>query len=561
MQFTGARVRLAAPLVGLALAATACSSGGGGSAASAPSATGGSAAGSGNPGAIVTVNGTEPQNGLLPANTNETGGGRILQQLFTGLVSYDEKGNTVNEVAESITTNDSKTYTVKLKPGWTFTNGEAITAQTFVDTWNFGALSTNNQLNSSFFDPIEGYDQVHPADPTPDDTEDALPKPTARTMSGLKVVDPQTFTITLAQPSSTFVQRLGYTAFAPLPSAALRDPKAYGENPVGNGPYKLDGKWEHKVQIKTVANPGYQGTKKPRNGGIVNKFYTSLDAAYADLQADKLDVLDEVPDTALETYRDDLGDRAVNQPAGVFQSISFPLYDEKFQGPNAAKVRTAISKAINRDEITQQIFFGTRTPAEDFSSPVVEGYDETICGDLCVYDPVAAKRLLDEAGGLPGGRLEIGYNADGGHQGWVDATCNSIRNALQIECTGKATPLFADFRETITNRKVDQAFRTGWQMDYPALDNFLFPLYSTGGSSNDAGYSNKDFDRLLQEGYAAPTVEAGIAKFKEAERLLVRDVPAVPLWYANNTAGHAKTVRDVRFDVFSVPVYTDITKS
>ncbi len=561
MQFSRANVRLVAPLVGLALGVTACSGGSGGTSTSAPTATGGSATASGNPGAVVTVNGTEPQNGLLPANTNETGGGRILQQLFTGLVSYDEKGNTVNEVAESITTNDSRTYTVKIKPGWKFTNGEAITAQTFVDTWNFGALSTNNQLNSSFFDPIQGYDEVHPEDPTPDDTEDALPKPKAQTMSGLKVVDPSTFTITLAQPSSTFPQRLGYSAFYPLPSAALQDPKTYGENPVGNGPYKLDGKWEHKVQIKTVANPDYQGTKKPRNGGILNKFYTTLEAGYADLQADKLDVLDEVPDAALETFQTDLGDRAVNQPAGIFQSFSFPLYDKKFQGPNAAKVRTAISLAIDRDTITKQIFFGTRTPAKDFSSPVVEGYDETICGELCTFNPQRAQQLLAEAGGLPGGKLEIGYNADGGHQGWVDATCNSIRNTLKIECTGKATPLFADFREAITKRKVDQAFRTGWQMDYPALDNFLFPIYSTGASSNDSGYSNKDFDRLLQEGYAAPTVDAGIGKFKEAERLLVRDVPAIPLWYSNNTAGYAKTVSNVKFDVFSVPVYTDITKS
>jgi oligopeptide transport system substrate-binding protein len=546
-------MRLSAALLALALGATACGGGDDGDDEGSSS--------EGNASAIIKVNGTEPQNGLLPANTNETGGGRILQQLFTGLVSYDNEGKAVNEVAESIETDDSKTFTVTLKDGWKFTNGEAITAKTFVDTWNFGALSTNKQLNASFFEPIAGYEDVHPADPTPDNEEDPLPAPKAQALSGLKVVDDKTFTITLTAPASTFPQRLGYSAFSPLPSAALKDPKGFGENPVGNGPYMMDGPWEHKVRIKTKVNPDYQGTKKPKNGGIENVFYADDAAAYADLQADKVDVLDQLPDAALETFQDDLGDRAVNQEAGIFQSFSFPLYDKKFQGPNAGKVRQAISMAIDRETITKQIFNGTRSPAKDYSSPVVDGYDESICGDLCTYQPEEAKKLYEESGGIPGNKMTIAYNADAAHQAWVEAVCNGLKNTLGIDCTGKPYPLFADLRGDVTAKKMDSAFRTGWQMDYPALDNFLTPLYSTEASSNDSVYSNPAFDKLLDEGNTASSTEEGIAKFQEAEKLLVQDMPAIPLWYSNVTGGYATTVDNVAFDIFGVPVYTDITKA
>ncbi len=550
------RVRLAGALLVVALGAAAC----GGS--SAPNDNPGASATDGGGGGIVTANGSEPQNPLIPANTNETGGGKIMQLLFEGLVNYDDAGKTVNAAAADIKTDDSKTYTVTLKDGLKFSNGDPVDANSFVDSWNFGALGTNANLNAFFFDPIEGYAEVHPDAPADAPEDAAPPAPTAQTMSGLKVVDDKTFTITLTEADSTFPQRLGYTAFFPMPKEAIADPKTYGEKPVGNGPYMLDGAWEHKVQFKTVPNPEYTGEKTPQNGGVTIKFYDKQEAAYADLQADNLDVIDAVPPAALATFQDDLGDRAINQPAGIFQSFTFPLYQPDFQGPNAAKVRQAISMAINRQEITDAptIFAGTRIPAKDLSSPVVDGYDDTICGDLCTFNPEKAKALYAESGGLPGNAMTIAYNADGGHADWVDAVCNSIKNTLGVTCEGKPSPLFADFRKDVTAKTETSAFRTGWQMDYPALQNFLTPLYQTGAGSNDGGYSNPAVDKLLAEGSAAPSVEAGNAKFQEAEKLILADMPAVPLWNSNASGGYSTKVENVKFDVFSVPVYNEITK-
>jgi oligopeptide transport system substrate-binding protein len=524
----------------LALVLSAC--GGGTSSTSAtPSAGGG----------VILAAGQEPQNPLLPANTNETGGGLIMNLLFQGLVSYDAQGKSINQVAESITTSDSQSYTIKVKPGWKFTNGEPVDAKSFVDAWNFGALITNAQLNAYYFDPVDGYKEVHP------DAEGA--KPTAKTMKGLAVVDANTFTVKLSTPQASFPMRLGYTAFFPLPQAAYKDIKAFGDHPIGDGSYMLDGNWVHNVSIKVKKNPDYKGTLVAKNAGVNVKVYTDANAAYTDLLANNVDVVQQIPDNALASFKADLGTRAINQPSGVFQSFAFPLYQPEWKAAGSSKIRQAISMAIDRKTITDTIFQGTRTPATDFSSPVVQGYSKDICGDFCTFNPAKAKALLAEAGGFKG-KLEIAYNADGSHKAWVDATCNSIKNTLAIDCTGKSFPDFKSLRDPITKGTMKNAFRTGWQMDYPALENFLAPIYAKGAGSNDAHYDNPAFDAMLKQGDKAKSPEEAVTIFQNAEKTLVADMPVVPLWYSNVTGGYSEKVSNVKFDIFGVPVYTDITR-
>jgi oligopeptide transport system substrate-binding protein len=161
--------------------------------AGSPEATGEAGASS----AIITTNSIEPQNPLVPTNTNEVGGGLIVDHIFAGLVYYDAEGNVENDVAESIETEDSQTYTITLKEGQTFTNGEPVTSESFVKAWNYGAALDNAQLSSYFFESIEGYNAEENVDE----------------MSGLEVVDERTFTVTLSQPESDFPLRLGYSAF------------------------------------------------------------------------------------------------------------------------------------------------------------------------------------------------------------------------------------------------------------------------------------------------------------------------------------------------------------
>ena len=532
-------------IVGLAavaaLALTAC--GGTDDSGDTATTTGGASKG------IVTAWGSEPQNPLIPTNTNEVGGGKILDLIFAGLVSYGADGSAHNEVAESIETEDAQTYTITLKDGWTFTNGEPVTAKSFVDAWNYGAKLSNEQLSSYFFEPIQGFSWD-------EDSE----------LTGLQVVDDTTFTVTLNQPESDFPLRLGYSAFYPLPEAAFADMAAFGENPIGNGNYMLDGEgaWEHNVQATLVPNPDYPGDRVAQNGGVTVKFYETLEGAYNDLLAGQLDVLDNVPDNAFATFEAELGDRAVNQPAAIFQSFTIPQGLEHFSGAEGVLRRQAISLAINREEITDAIFQGTRTPASDFTSPVIDGWSNDIAGsEVLEFDAEKAKELWAEADAISpySGTFTIGYNVDGGHEAWVDAVTNGLRNTLGISAEGNPFPSFKDLRSEVTARTITGAFRSGWQADYPGLYNFLGPLYGTGAGSNDGDYSSAEVDTLLTEGASASSIEEANAKFLQVQEVLFKDLPAIPLWYANATGGSADTVSNVEFGWNSVPLLYAVTKN
>ncbi|MGB3013609.1 MAG: ABC transporter substrate-binding protein [Candidatus Nanopelagicales bacterium] len=493
----------------------------------------------------VTVNGSEPQNPLIPAATNETGGGNVIDNMFTGLVTYNqETAAPENAVATSIESADQQVWDITIRDDWTFQDGTPVTASSFVDAWNWAAYGPNAALNSYFFEPIEGFADVQGEF---DDEGNPVGKPKAKEMSGLEVVSDTEFKVTLSRPNSQFPVMVGYSGFAPMPTSFFDDPEAFGDNPVGNGPFQFESQ-DPKVSIKLKAWPDYPGDTKPSIPGVEFKIYQDLDAAWADLQAGNLDVLDTIPDSGLAggQYKSVLGDRVVEQAAGVIQTVSFPIYEKKFDNP---ELRKAISMAIDRQQIIDNVFNGTREPATGWVSPVVNGYKAGVCGESCNFDPTKAKEMFDQAGGFDG-KLTLAYNADGGHKGWVDATCVSISNALGVDCVGKPTPDFATFRTEVVNKEMTGMFRTGWQMDYPSIENFLTPLYKTGASANDGDWSNADFDRLVEEAAALPGQD-GIAKFQEAEGVLAQDMPVIPMWYGSVVAGYSDTVSNVQFTPFS----------
>ncbi|MCK2022275.1 MULTISPECIES: peptide ABC transporter substrate-binding protein [Microbacterium] len=526
-----------------ALALAGCASGGGND------SDGGSAAGEANPDAIITTNGSEPENPLIPTNTNEVGGGKILDEIFAGLIYYDADGEPVNDVAEEITTEDPQHLTVKIKEGLTFTDGEEVTADNFIKAWNEGAKLSNGHLSSYFFEDIEGFSYD-------EDSE----------LTGLEQVDDYTFTIALNKPASDFALRLGYSAFYPLPDVAFEDMDAFGQNPIGNGPYKIDGDdaWQHDVQIDLVRNDDYEGGRKAANGGLTIKFYATQEAAYADLLSNEVDVIDAIPTNSLAVFTDELGDRAVNQPSAVFQSFTIGQFLPHFSGEEGKLRRQALSMAINREEITETIFSGSRTPAADFTSPVIAGWSDSVPGsEVLDFNPEKAKELWAEADAISPweGDFKIAYNADGGHDAWVDAVSNQIKNNLGISASGDPYPTFQDLRTKINDRTITTAARSGWQADYPGLYNFLGPLYATGAGSNDGDYSNPAFDELISAGISNPDSDAQIEDFTKAQEVLFQDLPAIPLWYSNVTGGFSENVDNVTFGWNSVPLYYEITKA
>lgn len=511
----------------VALGATAC--GGGGD----DDSSGGS---KGN--GVVSVEIGEPQNSLVPTNTYETEGGQVINALFTGLTKLDADNKVVNAMAESIESKDNKVWTIKLKSGYTFHNGEKVTAQSFADAWNYGANQTNAQQTNPLFSHIAGYADLNPGEGK---------KPTTDKLSGLKVVDDSTLEVTLNGAFSAFPSQLSFTAFVPLPKAFFKDPKAFGEAPIGNGPFKMSGSFKHNQEIDTVKYDKYPDASKIEVKGVDFKIYSNQDTAYKDLVAGNLDSLLTIPTSGLPTYHKDLDGRYIDEADSAVGYIGFPIkYNKAFQN---ADLRKAISMSIDRKTISSKIFLGARTPADDYISPIIDGYRKGACGEACTYNPSAAKELYKKSGGLPGNTLEIGYNADGGHKEWVEAVSNQIQQALGIKVTAKPFEQFQTILNDLDAKKYQGAFRMAWSMDYPDMEDYLRPVFSKeaiANGSNYSGYTNEDFEKLLVQGDQAATHEEAIKKYQAADDVLLKDLPYIPVYFYTMNAGFSDKIKSMK---------------
>lgn len=511
----------------VALGATAC--GGGGD----DDSSGGS---KGN--GVISVEIGEPQNSLVPSNTYETEGGQVINALFTGLTKLDADNKVVNAMAESIESKDNKVWTIKLKSGYTFHNGEKVTAQSFADAWNYGANQTNAQQTNPLFSHIAGYADLNPGEGK---------KPTTDKLSGLKVVDDSTLQVTLNGAFSAFPSQLSFTAFVPLPKAFFKDPKGFGEAPIGNGPFKMSGTFKHNQEIDTVKYDKYPDASKIEVKGVDFKIYSNQDTAYKDLVIGNLDSLLTIPTSGLPTYHKDLDGRYIDEADSAVGYIGFPIkYNKAFQN---ADLRKAISMSIDRKTISSKIFLGARTPADDYISPIIDGYRKGACGEACTYNPSAAKELYKKSGGLPGNTLEIGYNADGGHKEWVEAVSNQIQQALGIKVTAKPFEQFQTILNDLDAKKYQGAFRMAWSMDYPDMEDYLRPVFSKeaiANGSNYSGYTNEEFEKLLVQGDQAATHEEAVKKYQAADDVALKDLPYIPVYFYTMNAGFSDKIKSMK---------------
>ncbi|MFC7305060.1 ABC transporter substrate-binding protein [Streptomyces monticola] len=514
---------------------------------------GGSGSGSDNKNRAVDKNGIvsyangEPQNALQPANTMEAYGSVVIDSLFTGLVHYDKQGNITYENAESIKPDaDNKVWTVKLKKGWKFHNGEAVTAKSYVDAWNWAANPKNGQQNSAWYRDIVGYDEVHP--------EKGKAKKDA--MSGLKVVDDHTFTITLNNGIPYYEYKLVYTPFYPLPSGFFKDPDGYGEKPVGNGPYKFKS-WDHKKSIQVVRNDDYKGENKAKNGGVNFKAYTSDTGAYNDLRSDNVDSMPLVPNSELANFKQDFGDRAIDTDFSAINTINPAFYTKQWKDIDV-KVLQGLSMAIDREGIAKAVFFGTRESATGWVAKGVKGYQEDACGEFCKFDPKKAKQFIKDGGGVPGNKISIQYNADQPHKDWVVAVCNSITKATGVKCEGDAKTDFQADTEVRDKKQVKSIYRSGWVLDYPFNGNFLADLYGTGVDGNKGGFSDPKFDELTKKADQASSIEESAKLYQQAEKELVKTFPGIPLWYNKVLSAYSNNVKGMEFDQAGDPILTDV---
>jgi len=542
-------------LVALSLIAAAC---GGGDDDAAPQADGTDVPADGGEGGVVSTFVVEPEF-LLPTNSSESEGNAVLEALCTTLVQFDVATTEMYMAhAESIETDDLQTWTVTIKEGWTFHNGEPITAQSYVDSWNFAAYGPNAQQTANFFANIQGFEDVAPADPDGEEGPKEAPEPSAETMSGLEVVDDTTFTVTLNEPFAQFPLTVGYEAFCPMPQEAFDDPDAFNEEPILNGPFMMDGPWEHDQAINVVRFEDYQGDDAAQIDGLEFRIYADQATAYNDFLAGGLDIMDELPPERIGTAEAEFGDHFGEAPDTSFGYIGFPLYVDALKDKD---LRHAFSLAIDRQSITDVIFSGGRVPAGSFLAPGIPGYRENACPDA-TYDPDKAKELYDKAGGWDG-PLTLWFNAGGGHEDWMDAIANSYREIFGIEEIKFESLEFSEYLPLADEKGFTGPFRLGWGMDYPSAQNFLEPLWASAstppGGSNSSFFRNDEFDALVAEGNKQEDPDVALESYHAAEDILCEEMPGTPVYYGLNQFIWSDRVDGIAVDAFGNLAYDQIT--
>ncbi|MET4427482.1 ABC transporter substrate-binding protein [Mycolicibacterium sp. 624] len=500
---------------------------------SAAAACGGGGSGEASSGE-VSVAILEPSS-LMPANYSEVYGSQVVTSLFTPLVTFDPGTNETRlGVASEINSADSQHWDVNIAPGWTFHNGEPVTASSFVDAWNFNANRDAAQLNSYVFDNIQGYDEVSSGQ--------------APAMSGLQVIDDHSFRIDLKTPDSQFEIMLGYPAFSPLPTAAFKDPNAFERSPIGNGPFKMNGEWVHDQEIQLIRFDEYAGSPAKAKS-LTYRIYQSFDTAYNDLVSGGVDIVPGIPASKVEEARRILGENYEEFNSGRLEYLGFPLASPQF---GSADVRRAISMAIDRQAVSNVVFAGTREPATGYVPSLVPGAATDACGQACTHDPEAAKRLFNQAAGdrIRDG-FSIAYSTDSpDNKPWVEAVARQLSDTLGIQVTPKPYPTLAVVLEKLGNGSVDSAFRTAWTFYYPSIGNYLDPIFGATSPENFSGYQNPSFEKKLAEARGSASADQARDLYLQAEQIVLDDMPYVPLWTQRIPVGTSQHVSDVHMDAF-----------
>lgn len=528
MTRTTGPTRATTGLVGLALLAGCGTTPGGGTGADRP----------------VSLAIGEPSAPLVPGGTVEEYGTQVVEALWTGLVEYTADGEVSwTGVAESVESDDRVTWTVRLRDGWTFHDGTPVTATSFVDAWNHTAYSPNASAGSYFLAGIEGYDDLQAP---VDDAGEPAGEPAATAMSGLEVVDDTTFSVTLTAPFAQFPLTLGYNPFLPLPESFFADPETFGRRPVGNGPFRADGEFVPGEGMTVRAYDGYAGEQAASVDAVEFRVYGDLGTAYTDALAGAVDVVPRVPADASATAEQEFAGRYVESPSAGFTYLGLPLYEERYADP---RVRQALSLAVDREAIAEEIFAGSRRPADSLVPPVVDGHRDGACG-FCELDVDRANALLDAAGFDRGTPIELWFNAGGGNEAWMEAVGNQLRAHLGVEFVLRGDLAPPEYGPLLGSRGMTGPFRMGWSMDYPSPQNFLEPIHSAEAGANFSGYRSPAFDALVAQGNAAATNEQALGFYQRAEDVVLADLPVIPLFFDVTQSVHSAAVGEVTVDVF-----------
>ena len=475
----------------------------------------------------------DPPEHIDPALNTTLDAYQVVNAVYDGLTDIDasdpDNPEIVGQVAESFEANEDATvWTFTIREGLTFADGEEILPSTFVRSWERASDPDFAGDYSYLFNFIEGgAEKLDGA---------------AETISGIEADDEaMTLTVTLSAPYSNFDAVAGFQLFMPVPEAAGTDAATAAEwengEMFGNGPFMLDTP-RSSTEIVLVPNPEWDGT------------------AYTDLDLPEQPYLDKLtfrvsadPDTSYNSFEAGEGQTAQIPPGRVTEATSnyantldvsilgsyhfdVNLRDPVVGGEDNLLLRKAISQAINRDEINTAVYEDSRTVSNGVTPEGIPGWQADLCDD-CAYDVDAAQAAFDEweaAGNALTEPIRIQYNLGAGHE---DVVAIIIDNLSQIGIEAVEEGIDTETYFTQMSDGACVICRAGWFADYPTYDNFMYDLYHTESlGGNNHGYSNEEFDALVDEAKQTVDPEEQADLFHQAETILLDEVGVIPItWY------------------------------
>jgi len=420
-------------------------------------------------------------------------------------------------------------YTIKLKSGLTWSDGQPLTAQHYADgilrSCSPDVASPYQYILGASILGIVGCDEYfgalgtaeEPKSPTPEELK-AL-----RDAVGVKAVDDTTLEVTLLQPKSTFTTIMSLWSAFPARQDII---DKYGEkwtdpgNIVVNGPYTIT-EFVPKDHVTLEPNPNWALEPKPTIQKLTIKFIDDTSVAFRAYQTGEIDIVN-FPESEIPTVKADakLNEAYLLEGTGRIDSIEMQLKD-----PTLAKfeVRLALSRAIDRKTLNDVVYNGASIPATYWVVQGIPGYQgnepfESIIG----YDPEAAKKALADAG-YPDGQgfpdIKLLMRDDAVQRALAEFLQNQWKTVLNVNIGLEFVD--AKTRSSRFNSQDFQLFRGGWQIDYPDPENTLIGLFDTGGGNNQYNCSDPDIDAKLKAATTETNEAARIKDLQDAETLIV----------------------------------------
>ena len=524
-----------------ALGLAACGGSKSGSTATSGSAAGSTAGGTNTAGFTVQY-GSNPET-LDPALNSAIDGANTIITIFEPLLLINENNEVVGGQAESWeTSEDGLTWTFTMRDGLKWSDGTDLNAKDF--EYSFKRMvdpNTAAPYAETCLGMIDGFEEAA-GFPDADGNPTAEPNPDALNVKASD--DGKTLTIVLSYPCSYFDKMAAFATMSPVQQATVEaNGDAWCTSPdtfVSNGPYMITD-WTPSERIVLTKNPNYVGgwdSSKIVSDTITLLLLEDSSASYAAYNSGEAVLVKDVPTDEIPslTKAEDGGDFYVDTILGTYY-VSLNLQRDAFKD---AKVRKALSLAIDRDYVANTIMQGTYSAADSIVGPGIvdesgyfhdNGNAPYISADY-EANLAEAKKLLEEAG-YPNGEgyptIEYSTNDAGYHvplaeylqQAWGDLGITLTINKME----------WSSFTPARRAGEYDVA-RNGWVMDYNDPSNML-DLFCSGNGNNDGKYSNPDFDAAIDASRVADSAEH-FAQLHKAEDILMEDMGCLPIAYYND---------------------------